>query len=132
MRTCAPSDAGGIVVGWLVRLVAVFAVLGVLVFDGMSFGVAELAVADTAAAASRAASNALAGGGTAQQAYDAAREAAVQDESINQVPVESFLVGADRSVTLTVRRSSPTLVLHLVPGSERWLVAESTSTHLPS
>ena len=127
VRCC--GDAGDIVVGWLVKLVAGFAVVGVLAFDGVSFGVAELAVTDTAAAASRVASAELTSGRTAQQAYTAAYEAAVRDDGINEIPVEEFLVGPDRSVTLTVRRSTPTLVLHHIPGSETWLVAESTATH---
>ena len=128
MRRCLTGEAGGIVVGWLVKLVAVFAVVGVLAFDGLSVGVAELSVTDTAAAASRAAGTVLTGGGTAQQAYDAAYRSAVTDDGVNQVPVESFQVVPD-SVTLTVRRTTPTLVLHHVPGSERLLLAQSTSTH---
>lgn len=129
MRTRLRHDTGGIVVGWLVRLVAVFAVVGVLVFDGVSWGVAGLAVTDSAAAASREASTVLAGGGTPQQAYDAALDAVTSDGATDEVPVESFRLTPEGSVTLTVRRTTPTLVLHHLPGSARWLLAESTATH---
>lgn len=122
-------DAGGIVVGWLVKLVAVFAVVGVLAFDGLSLGAAELAVTDTAVAAARAAGAELGAGATAQQAYLAAQQEAVQDDDLNDVPPEEFLVGADRSVSLVVRRTPATMVLHQIPGSDGWLVAEATATH---
>jgi|GEM_PF-4131224 len=122
-------DAGGVVVGWLVRLVAVFAVVGVLAFDGVSLGAAELSVTDTAAAAARAAAAELRGGATAQQAYLAAQQEAVHDDGLNDVPAAQFLVGADRSVSLLVRRTPPTMVLHRIPGSDAWLMAEATATH---
>lgn len=129
MRILGATDAGNIVVGWLAKLVVVFSVLGVLVFDGVSMGIAELAVTDAAAAASQAASRELMSGGTPQDAYVAATGSAVQDDAFNTLPTESFLVDADRTVTLTVVRETPTLVLHFIPRSEEWLVAEATSTH---
>jgi hypothetical protein len=129
MRILGATDAGNIVVGWLAKLVVVFSVLGVLAFDGVSMGIAELAVTDSAAAASQAASRELMSGGTPQDAYAAASASAVQDDAFNTLPTETFLVAADRTVTLTVVRETPTLVLHYIPRSEEWLVAEATSTH---
>jgi hypothetical protein len=125
----AAGDDGNIVVGWLVKVVVVFSVLGVLAFDGVSIGTAELAVTDSAHAAARAASQELVAGGSPQQAYQAAYAAAVQDDEINELPADEFLVGPDRAVTLTVARTTPTLVLHHIPGSEEWLVAEATATY---
>lgn len=130
MPTSSAADRGSIVVGWLVKLVAVFAVVGVLVFDGVSVGIAQLAVTDSAAAAARAASLELSAGGTAQRAYEAALATSAQQDATDQVPVESFLVGAGGSVTLTVRRTAPTLVLHHVPGSGSWLVSSATASHV--
>lgn len=123
------GDSGDIVVGWLVRLVAVLSVAGILVFDGVSVAVAGLAVTDTAARSARAASATLTVGGTAQAAYVDAVDAAVVDDDLNEVPAPSFLVAPDGTVTLTVRRTAPTLVLHHLPRSEEWLVQESTATH---
>lgn len=130
MPTPTATDRGSIVVGWLVKLVAFFAVVGVLVFDGVSLGIAQLAVTDSAAAAARAASLELSTGSTAQRAYEAALATSAQQDVTDQVPVEQFLVGADGSVTLTVRRTAPTLVLHHVPGSESWLVSSATASHV--
>lgn len=128
-RAARAHDAGDVVVGWLVRLVAVFSVVGVLAFDGVSLGTAELAVTDTAAAAARAAGLELGSGSTAQQAYLAAQDAASADDGLNEVPVEEFVVTPDGTVTLLVRRDTPTMVLHHIPGSAGWLVAEATATH---
>ncbi len=129
LRPHGAGDAGDVVVGWLVKLVAVFSVVGVLAFDGVSVGAAELAVTDTAVAAARAAGLELGSGATAQQAYDAAQSAASEDDGLNEVPVEDFVVAADMSVSLLVRRTAPTMVLHHIPGSDAWLVAEATASH---
>lgn len=131
MRRRRAVDAGDIVVGWLVKLVAAFAVVGVLAFDGISLGIAQLAVTDTAAAAARTASTELVSGATPQQAYIAARETAVADAAVNALPEDMFLVSPEGAVTLTVVRTAPTLVLHLVPRLDSRLVASATTTHEP-
>jgi len=109
----------------------VFAVVGVLVFDGASLGVAELGVADQAAAASRAASAELVTGGTPQDAYDAAWANIDVGSGDIDLPVAGFVVASDHTVTLTVERTVSTLVLHRVPGSDSWLTVSTTSTHRP-
>lgn len=129
MRISAGEDTGGVVVGWLVKLVALFAVLGVLAFDGISVAVAGLAVTDTAAAASRAASEQLDVSGNPQLAYGAAVETALADSVDNEVPTDGFSVAADGTVTVTVLRQPPTLLLHHVPRSERWLVTTASASH---
>lgn len=127
-RVARGRDAGDIVVGWLVKLVVVLSVAGVLVFDGVSFGVAELAVTDTAVKAARAASDDLMAGRTPQQAFVTATDVAVTDHGFNEVPAEDFAVTRTGDVTVTVVRTTPTLVLHWIPRSERWLVADATAT----
>lgn len=122
-------ESGDIVVGWLVRLVVALTVAGVLALDGISVGVAALATTDQAAAASRAGSTGLLEGGSTQAAYDAALAAVAAEQPLAELPVDGFTVGADRSVTVTVRRQAPTFVLHHVPGSRRWLTVTATSTH---
>lgn len=129
IRTAASGEAGGIVTGWLVRLVVVLGLTGVLAFDGVSLGVATLSVTDQAASAARAAANEYVMSSSAQGAYERAVGVARRADPDNQVPVESFLITTDGQVTLTVQRSVPTLVLRHVPGSERWLLADATTTH---
>lgn len=124
-------DAGDIVVGWLVKLVASMAVVGVLLFDGVSVGVAELDVADTAAAAARVASREVVAGSSDQAAYDAAWREVAGGRAAVELPVEGFSAAADGTVTVTVERTVSTLVLHHVPGSERWLTVSATDVHTP-
>jgi len=50
-------DVGDIVVGWLVRVVASVAVVGVLLFDAVSIAAAKMSVTDQASMAARAASD---------------------------------------------------------------------------
>ncbi len=125
-------DAGDVVLGWLVRLVATFAVIGVLAFDGISLGVASLGVQDDAAAAARAASLAVEPGRVDRQAvYDAAWSEVVQGQPAVDIPVDGFSVGPDGTVTVTVERTVATLVLHHLPRSERWLTVSATATRAP-
>lgn len=121
------SDAGEIVTGWIIRLVATFAVVGVLSFDGLSMAASNLSVTDTAASAARAASTDYATNRNAQSSYDSALAAATTDNALNRIPVERFGITPEGTVTLTVRREVVTLVLRHLPGSERWLVAEATT-----
>ncbi|WP_336924204.1 hypothetical protein [Aquipuribacter sp. SD81] len=128
VRTGGGTDRGDIVIGWLVRLVVVLAVVGVLVFDGLSLLVGHLAVADSAAAAAREAGREIAAGATPQAAYLSAVEEVVADGAYDEVPAGSFVVDRTGAVTLTVVRDTPTLVLHHVPRSESWLTVRSTAT----
>lgn len=127
MRTVGTGDAGEIVTGWITRLVVGFAVAGVLAYDGLALGVANLTVTDTAAAAVRAASNEHAMTRNAQASYEQAVVTATEDDVTNEVPVDTFSVAPDGTVRLTVRREVPTLVLHHIPRSESWLVAEAAA-----
>ena len=129
MRLLPSGDSGDIVVGWLVKLVASLSVVGVLVFDGVSLGVAHLEVMDQAADASRVASRELVGGATDQAAYDAAWQEVVAGRTTVELPVEAFAAAPDGTVSLTVQRTVPTLVLRHVPRSERWLTVRATSLH---
>lgn len=131
MRLLPSGDSGDIVVGWLVKLVASLAVVGVLAFDGISLGVAHLEVMDQAADASRVASSTLTGGGTDQAAYDAAWQEVAAGSSTVQLPVETFVTAPDGTATVTVQRTVPTLVLHRVPRSTSWLTVRATSVHTP-
>ena len=129
MRPVVAGDTGDIVVGWLVKLVASLAVVGVLVFDGVSLAVAHLDVIDQAADASRIASAEVVAGHSAQDAYDAAWTEVVSGHTGVDMPVGAFAAAPDGTVTVTVRRSVPTLVLQHVPRSEGWLTVSATSVH---
>ena len=68
-------------------------------------------------------------GHSAQDAYDAAWSEVVAGRTGADMPVEGFAAAPDGTVTVTVRRSVPTLVLRHVPRSEGWLTVSATSVH---
>lgn len=106
------GDAGGIVLGWLVRVALVLAVVGVLAFDGLSVLVAEMGVEDEAGRAARSASSTWSDTHDVRQAYTTA-EASLGSSASAIVP-GTFRVTPDGTVSLRVERTAPTLVLHRV------------------
>lgn len=108
-------DAGGIVLGWLVKVVLVLTIAGGCLFDGVSVALAHLRATDDAAQAATAASEAWQRSGSTdlQGAYDtASRLAASKDE---QVPTTTFHIDPDATVHLRLRGTAATLLLHRLP-----------------
>lgn len=108
-------DAGSIVIGWLTKLVAVLAIIGVMAFDALSIGAAHVSATDDADSAASAAQTAWAAKHDVQTAYNAA--AASLTNPSEQVLTRGFAVDPDGTVHLLLRRTvSTTLVLrHLGP-----------------
>jgi hypothetical protein len=114
------DDRGDIVVGWLVRVVASVAVVGVLLFDAVSVGAAKMSVTDQAAQAARAASDSWLTRHDQQVAFDAAWKAATEANPANTVDTKTFRVERNGTVHLTVERTAPTVVLQLVGPLRHW------------
>ena len=114
------DDRGDIVVGWLVRVVASVAVVGVLLFDAVSIGAAKMSVTDEASQAARAASDSWLSRHDQQAAFDAAWAEAVDSNPTNTVDTKNFRVEQNGTVHLTVERTAPTLVLRLVGPLRHW------------
>ena len=130
MRPLVDGDTGDIVVGWLVRLVASLAVVGVLLFDGISLGVAPLEVMDQAADASRVASGEVASGRSAQDAYDAAWRRSSAGRAGVDMPVDG-LHGRPRrhaSPRPSGARCRPSCSA-TSPAASGWLTVTATSVH---
>lgn len=113
-------DRGDVVVGWLVRVVASVAVVGVLLFDVVSVGAAKMSVIDQAGTAARAASDDWLTHHNQQAAFDAAWTSAIESNATNSVDTKSFRVDQTGTVRLDVHRTAPTLLLHLVPPLRHW------------
>jgi hypothetical protein len=126
--TARCDEVGGIVLGWLARLVAVLAVLAVVSFDGVSLLVARVSAADSARSAARAASGSYAQTPNPQLAYLAASQTA---GAADTVAAERFQLGRDGSVTLVVRRTATTLLAHRMPGVRGWTRVEVTAQAAP-
>lgn len=119
------DDEGSIVVGWMTKLVAVAAVVGVVGFDGISVGVAHLSTTDDANNAVQAASQSYERQHDLQQAYTAARGAINAHE---EVLVKGFAIQPDGTTTLTIVNTVKTLLLERTSQTKGWAVVTVTAT----
>lgn len=117
-RRAGESDAGSIVLGWLTKLVLLFAVLGLLLFDGIAIGVNNVTAQDDANLAAQAAAEAYKNTHDLQAAYSAAVAAVAADNE--KVLPRSFVIAADGSVHLVLQRETRTLVLHYVKALRKY------------
>jgi len=127
----APADHGDIVIGWLTRVVVALAVLGVMLFDGISVAVGAVGAADDADTAAIAARDAWEQGHDVQKAYDAALTA-LADKPTDQIPPASFSIDPSGTVTLKVRRVTTTLVLHHIGPLRHLAVVVESGSASPS
>lgn len=131
--TCPPppADRGDIVLGWLGKLVAVLGVTAVVAFDGLSVAGASLSLEDQAVVAARDASDAFLRMPTAQAAYDAGFASAVGADPTNELRPDDLRISPDRAVTVTLRRTAPTLVLQRIGPLRHWADRSATATATP-
>ena len=133
MRPAEPErvgDSGSIVVGWLTRLVLLFAVLGLLAVDGFKVVVANFAASDDAGVAAGAAADSYAATKDVRAAY-AAAVAAVADKQ-DVVETKTFLIDTTGAVTVTVDRTPTTLWMHHVGPLKKWTLIRQSGTGKPS
>jgi hypothetical protein len=119
------------VTGWLTRLVVTLTILGIIAFDGISVAGAHFQASDDADQAAQAAATAYhQPGATESDAFLAAEKALSSNERLVQ---GSFQIAADGTVTLSVRRTAKSLLLHLWSATRGWaVVTESGSAEPPS
>lgn len=130
-RHDAPVDAGGIVIGWLAKIVIVVGLLGVALFDAISIGVSRLSVEDAGSLAAREASTALSRNANLQAAYQTAVATALEANPLNEVPPASFVVLPDGSVELVVAREATTFVVRHLGWIAPWAHVEARATGKP-
>ena len=124
------DDRGDIVLGWLTKLVVVLAVLGVIGFDLISLGTARFQAEDHAQSAVRAASSSYAGSQDLQQAYDAALAEVV--EHGDTIDPQTFTIAPDGTVTLTLHRTAPTMVVEKIAPLREWADVARTVSATPA
>jgi hypothetical protein len=107
-------DEGGIVLSWLVKIVAIFAVVGVIVFDGLSIGTAKLSIEDQGAQAARDASDQWQLSHDVKLALAAAGKSAQESNPANEIDPATFRIDSDGTVHLTITREASTLVAHRI------------------
>jgi hypothetical protein len=114
--------------GWFVRLTLIFVVLAVGAFDGIAVLVASIGVKDDAQSAAQAAATAYQADHSAATALAAAKTELNDGETI--VP-GSVHAAADGTVTLQIRRTAKSIVLHLWSTSAKWDVVTGTASASP-
>ena len=118
------GDRGDIVLGWLTKLVVTLGVLGVIGFDLVSLGAARFQAEDHAQSAARAANESWKSAKDLQAAYDAAvAEVAEHGDTIDP---QTFTVGADGSITLTLHRTASTMVVEKIGPARSWTEVDVT------
>jgi hypothetical protein len=126
VRSGNAADRGDIVMGWLTRLVAVLAILGVLSYDGFSMTQVHISTADAADQAALDASASWATTKDVKIAYAVAQ--AWAEGTGGTIPPGSFAIDADGRVHLSVRETAPTFVLHHIAPLRHFAVITSTGT----
>src|SRR4051794_35073156 len=105
---CNGRDSGSIVLGWLTKLMVVLLLVGVVLFDFVSVGVARMSTSDDANVAAQAASEEWVHSHNVQLAYNAA-VAAITNPA-ERVLTRGFTVSPNGETQLFVRREATTLV----------------------
>jgi hypothetical protein len=105
-------DSGSIVLGWLTKVMLVLTIAGVVLFDGVSVGVARMSAQDDANTAAQAARDSWSSSHDVQVAY-AAAVAAISNPN-ERVLTHGFTIAPDGTVHLWLRRSATTLVLYRI------------------
>ena len=118
------------VTSWFARLVVIFAVIAVFAFDGISVVAAHFSASDDAQTAAAAAAAAYQSSGLISPAIAAAQATLPKGETI--VP-GSVHIDNTGTVSLKVRRTARSLLLHLTKATKGWaVVTESGSAAAPS
>jgi Flp pilus assembly protein TadG len=114
------GDAGGIVLGWLVRLTVVLAVMAVVAFDGISIVTSRLSLEDAGNQAARSASETWQSTHDIRAALASAQQAATEANADTSVVTDSLSVDADGTAHLVVTREASTLVAQHIPPMRSW------------
>jgi hypothetical protein len=117
------GEAGDIIVGWLVRLLLVLGLILLVAYEAISVGVTYVGLDDDAREVALAARAAYRSGSTESEITELASEQATE--------VEARLVALDmddQSLTVTVERDAPTVLLHRFGPTEDLATATVTRT----
>ena len=118
------------VTSWFVRLAVILGVIAVFAYDGISVVATHFSASDDAQTAATAAAAAYRNSGLANAAVVAAEATLPKGEKL--VP-GSVHIDNTGEVSLQVRKTAPSLLLHLASATKGWaVVTESGSAAGPS
>ncbi len=123
------GEHGDVVLGWLTKVVATLAVLGMIGFDAVSLGAGRFRAEDSAQAAARAAAEAFSNTRNLQKAYEAALDEVLG--SGDTIDPAGFTINPQGEVTLTLRHEAATLLVAKIPPLRRYAVIDQTVTGRP-
>lgn len=114
------GETGGIVTGWLLRIVVFLLALAFVIFEGGAIAINSITAEDAAREVARAAATAYRG----SSQIDAAESAGVAAARERNVRLVEITIDGD-SLSVTVRSTARTLVLHEIDLFDRFTVRES-------
>jgi hypothetical protein len=116
------------VFGWLTRLTVALVVFAIFAFDGISIITAKVGAGDDAQSVALAAATAYQSNPSGEAVLTAAKAALSDGETL--VP-KSIKVATDGTVTLKIRRTAKSIVLHLWSTTAKWDVVTATGSARP-
>jgi hypothetical protein len=111
-------EAGGIVLGWLTRVIVAIALVGIVAFDGLSLAAAHFATIDDADSAADSASSAWLATHNLSDALRAAEDDAAAHDSA--VLPASLSIDPDGTAHLQVTHQATTVVMRHLPVLKSW------------
>ena len=122
MTRARSGERGGIVTGWLLKLIVSIAIVGVVAFEAGAVVVAHVTAESAANDIATEAGFVVGRGGRADDAKDAARAEAAK----HGVTLTGFSVTADREfVSVQIEKKAKTLVLHRLSWTKSWTVVRT-------
>lgn len=123
------ADTGSIVIGWLVKVAVVIALVGVMAFDAIAVGSAHMSASDDANSAASAAASDYWNTHSTKSALSAAADAITNPNE--SLVANSLRVAPDGSVTIVLRRTITTLVMHDIGPLKKYTVVTVTGEAPP-
>ena len=117
------DERGGIVTGWLVKLVISLAIFGLVAFEAGAIVVAKVTIESIAGDVLSEAREVYGMAEDAEQAEKAARAVAEQNDAV----LEKFeIVENGDAIVVTVSKKAKTVLVHRIGFAEDWAIARST------
>lgn len=126
------DDRGDVVLDWLVKVSVTLAILGVIVFDGISAGSLRLRVQDAANSAAFAAATNTGRGFTEQQATDAANQRLAEEYPDFTLVQGSIRQTPNGGVQLQVKGTARTVVMKYIGPLKKYASTVQTGVGTPS
>lgn len=117
------------VLGWLTKVVATLAVLGLVGFDAVSLGAARFRAEDRAQQAARVAAESFSSTKDMQTSYEAALDEVL--DTGDTIDPASFTVSPQGWVTLSLRHETATLLVEKIAPLREYAVVTRTVTGRP-